>query len=71
MDDEGIHLAMDLEPAISPDGSSFYFMSKRPDAGDPNEPNEDIWTMDRVGEGWGEPRRRSTCRRRAPASCSL
>ena len=47
---------MDLEPAISPDGQRFFFMSTRPVPGG-TEPvgNEDIWVMDRVGDGWGEP----------------
>jgi hypothetical protein len=47
---------MDLEPAISPDGQRFFFMSTRPVPGT-TEPtgNEDIWVMERVGDGWGEP----------------
>jgi hypothetical protein len=52
----------DLEPAISPDGSTFYFLSTRlPPGQEPSESevrrwvNQDIWAMDRVGEGWGEP----------------
>jgi hypothetical protein len=53
---------LDLEPAISPDGSKFYFLSTRPRPG--TEPdaadfgrwvNQDIWTMDRIDDGWGEP----------------
>jgi hypothetical protein len=54
---------MDLEPHISPDGQRFYFVSNRPADGGP-QPAErvgswthaDIWVMDRVGDGWGEPR---------------
>ncbi|MGB5999288.1 MAG: hypothetical protein WBI00_02280 [Thermoanaerobaculia bacterium] len=47
---------MDLEPAISPDGQQFFFMSTRPLPGT-TEPagHEDIWAMDRTGESWGEP----------------
>jgi hypothetical protein len=47
---------MDLEPAISPDGQRFFFMSTRPLPGT-TEPSghEDIWVMERVGGGWGEP----------------
>ena len=50
-----------LEPAISPDGSRLMFLSTRVEGREP-EPdelrawtNEDIWVVDRVGEGWGEP----------------
>jgi hypothetical protein len=47
---------MDLEPAISPDGQRFFFMSTRPVPGTTETAgNEDIWVMDRVGDGWGEP----------------
>ncbi|MGB5813585.1 MAG: hypothetical protein WBH75_15795 [Thermoanaerobaculia bacterium] len=47
---------MDLEPAISPDGQQFFFMSTRPVPGATETTgNEDIWVMDRSGEGWGEP----------------
>ena len=48
---------MDLEPCISHDGQHFYFMSNRPDtaAGDTSGGDEDIWVMDRQGDGWGEP----------------
>jgi len=47
---------LNFEPCISPDGKKFYFLSTRPDpskgekAGD-----QDIWAMDRLGAGWGEP----------------
>lgn len=48
----------DLEPAISPDGERFYFVSYRPDDGLAEPPaGEDIFTMDRVAGGWSEPRR--------------
>lgn len=53
---------MNLEPFISPDGQRFYFLSNRPPAGGDLEPdevgtwvNQDIWVMDRTGDGWGEP----------------
>jgi len=47
---------MDLEPAISPDGQRFFFLSNRPHPGS-SEPtgDEDIWVMDRTELGWGEP----------------
>lgn len=47
---------LDLEPAISPDGSEFFFVSRRPRPGSPEIPeDEDIWVMQRAGDGWGEP----------------
>ncbi len=47
---------MDLEPAISPDGQQFFFLSNRPLPGS-SEPigGEDIWVMERTSEGWSEP----------------
>ena len=50
-----------LEPAISPDGSRFMFLSTRLEGREPEATelrtwaNQDIWVMDREGEGWGEP----------------
>ncbi len=49
---------LDIEPAISPDGRRFFFLSTRPQAH--QEPREgwvyqDIWVMDRQGDGWSEP----------------
>ena len=46
-----------LEPAISPDGQRFFFVSNRPDekSGEAEPGNWDIWVMDRTGDGWGEP----------------
>jgi hypothetical protein len=49
---------LDIEPAISPDGQRFFFLSTRPQPG--QEPKEgwvyqDIWVMDREGDSWGEP----------------
>ncbi len=53
---------LNLEPHISPDGQHFYFLSTRPrDGGSvPDDQigawvNQDIWVMDREGDGWGEP----------------
>lgn len=54
--------SLELEPAISPDGEHFYFLSTRPPDGTEPDPadfgrwvNQDIWVMDREGDGWGEP----------------
>ena len=46
-----------IEPCISPDGQKFYFVSSRPNpaAGDTVGGNFDIWVMDRLSDGWGEP----------------
>jgi len=49
---------LDIEPAISPDGQKFFFLATRPQAGQEEKPGwvyQDIWTMDREGDGWGEP----------------
>ena len=40
-----------LEPAISPDGSKFYFVSSSRDG----KISNDIWVMDRQAGGWGKP----------------
>lgn len=47
---------MDVEPAISPDGKRLFFLSSRPDsaAGVPAG-SQDIWVVDRIGDGWSEP----------------
>ncbi len=46
---------MDLEPAISPDGSRFFFLSNRPVEAGGEAGNSDIWAMDRTAVGWSEP----------------
>jgi Tol biopolymer transport system component len=53
---------LDIEPAISPDGRRFYFLSTRPPPGTAPDSadygrwvHQDIWVMDRSDEGWGEP----------------
>jgi hypothetical protein len=40
-----------LEPAISPDGSKFFFVASHKDG----KNNNDIWVMNRQAEGWGKP----------------
>lgn len=42
-----------LEPAISPDGSKFFYVSAKRDG----ENNNDIWVMNRQGPGWGTPQK--------------
>jgi len=44
-----------LEPHITPDGRHFMWLSDRPGPGRDTEGGQDIWVMDREGEGWGEP----------------
>jgi hypothetical protein len=54
LDQPGVHY---IEPHISPDGKKFFFASNRPVAGKEfSERDEDIWVMERRGDGWGEPR---------------
>ncbi|MCP4572296.1 MAG: hypothetical protein GY838_08070 [bacterium] len=47
---------MDIEPAMSSDGAHLYFMSTRPDVGDDEPGDADIWVVDRQVDGWSEPR---------------
>jgi hypothetical protein len=53
---------LNLEPHISPDGEHLYFLSTRPPEGEELAEDEirawvhqNIWAMDRVEGGWGEP----------------
>ncbi len=53
MDDPG---CWNIEPCISLDGKRFFFMSNRPDKSkNESKGDEDIWVMERSGDGWGEP----------------
>ena len=53
MEDPG---CWNIEPCISADGKKFFFMSNRPDkAKNEAKGDEDIWVMERAGDGWGEP----------------
>ncbi len=45
----------DLEPHVTPDGRRFLWLSARPGGALAMEGGQDIWAMDRVGDGWGEP----------------
>lgn len=45
------------EPCLSADGSRLFFYSNRPDPSKSEEKgDDDIWVMERRGDGWGEPR---------------
>ena len=47
---------LNAEPHITPDGNKLLFLSTRPDPNEPgDEDDQDIWAVDRVGDGWGEP----------------
>lgn len=43
-----------LEPALSPDGQHFYFVTNRPEDEDGDSDDWDIWAVDRLDEGWGD-----------------
>ncbi len=52
----------EIEPHIAPDGRKMFFLSDRRPDGVTLEPdergrwaNQDIWVVDRVGDGWGQP----------------
>jgi len=47
---------MDAEPFIAPDGNRLLFLSTRPDtANGVPEGDQEIWVVDRSGNGWGTP----------------
>jgi hypothetical protein len=48
---------IDNEPHITPDGKTMFFNSTRPypGSGDGRRATQ-IWYMERIGDGWGEPR---------------
>ncbi len=47
----------DADPALSADGQVLYYVSKRPlDAAGTTEKDWDIWMVERVEDGWAEPR---------------
>ena len=47
---------VDADPYLSPDGSKMYFISKRPNPGDPSD-DFDIYVTERTDTGWGDPQR--------------
>lgn len=49
---------LDIEPTISADGQRLFFLSTRPQTGQEEKSGwvyQDIWVVDRKGDGWGEP----------------
>jgi ketosteroid isomerase-like protein len=47
---------MSLEPALSADGNTLFFLSNRPGPSDSKPGNQDIWAITRTTSGWSEPR---------------
>jgi len=47
---------VDHDPAVSPDGTFIVFASNRP-ASDGGKTGGGLWRVDRVGTGWGAPKR--------------
>ncbi len=49
-------------PFISPDGKRMFFYSTRPltPGGNPNN-NDDLWYVERSGDGWGDPQHLDFC----------
>jgi Tol biopolymer transport system component len=45
----------DLEPFVTPDGSSLYFISQRPLEAGGEDKDWDIWVVHRTPDGWGQP----------------
>ena len=46
----------DADQFISPDGSKLYFMSERPLPGTTDKHDYDLWVVERLDKGWGQPR---------------
>ena len=46
----------DYEPALAHDGSVLLFNSKRPYPDGRIPPRNDLWMVERQGEGWGQPK---------------
>jgi len=44
-----------LEPALSKDGNTLFFLSTMPNDSSDKPTDEDIWCVDRVDNGWGKP----------------
>lgn len=49
----GVH--SDMDPFVTPDGSTIFFSSSRPGGVEPNTVLNDIWMTKRTASGWGEP----------------
>jgi Tol biopolymer transport system component len=47
---------LDGSPYFSPDGKRLYFSSKRPTASNPNGRDWNIWYVDKIDNGWSNPK---------------
>lgn len=47
---------VNLEPHITPDGRRLIFVSERPIQGHPPVDGNQLWMVERAGNGWGEPK---------------
>ncbi len=48
---------INIEPCVSPDGKQFFFVTNRPYPGETaKKERPHIWTMERTGDSWGEPK---------------
>ena len=45
----------DGSPCITPDGSRLFFSSKRPVQGEQSLEDYDVWYVERISNGWGNP----------------
>ncbi len=44
-----------FEPCIAPSGDKLYLISDRPLPEGDDKGKQDVWVLDRLGDGWGEP----------------
>ena len=46
----------DTDPCFSPDGNRIFFASRRPVEGTTPKADNDLWVVEKTGNGWGAPR---------------
>lgn len=46
----------DTDPCLSPDGKKLFFASRRPITGTTPKADYDLWVVEMMNSGWGEPR---------------
>ena len=46
----------DTDPCLSPDGKKLFFASRRPVTGTIPKTDHDLWVVELMNNGWGEPR---------------
>lgn len=47
---------IDTDPCLSPDGKKLFFASRRPITGTTAKADYDLWVVELMNTGWGEPR---------------